>query len=419
MFAATCPDCPEGHGALWCNGDCAWDDASSTCQVTAGITCGSGVSFPHQSITYDDCDRCGYTLQECDSADCDFMPETKLCRIPLTKDSTTASVHLWFDSRVVAEPTWWFQKISPTDVTDVTYYAGVGNTFGYGGVQCLEKGLSSADRKGMVLFSIWDVGCDQDNDVACDPSMLASTIACGTSAFCEDFGNEGTGRKSSIKFTGEMPFEGEDYYMVLQQRYIPENERVQLTGYYYSEKENKWLLLSRIEVRRGYNEKYITGTYAFVEQWAAINTLDVRGALFGPSWMSDANSPTTFKQVMEAAWDYGTGGNHLHVNGWVENGAVGIETGGDVVQEAAKHAGFVYPAADPPALLRKFATSIPCLEESKTQTTADIEACLMQADKAEDTTDKAEDMTGGGIRRGGLLNAGVVGVVGALHLLLV
>ena len=25
-YAATCSDCPQGNGASWCNGDCAWAD---------------------------------------------------------------------------------------------------------------------------------------------------------------------------------------------------------------------------------------------------------------------------------------------------------------------------------------------------------------------------------------------------------
>ena len=24
--ASTCSDCPQGHGAAWCNGDCVWSN---------------------------------------------------------------------------------------------------------------------------------------------------------------------------------------------------------------------------------------------------------------------------------------------------------------------------------------------------------------------------------------------------------
>ena len=30
--ALTCPECPEGHGASWCNGQCLWSNQTQTCQ---------------------------------------------------------------------------------------------------------------------------------------------------------------------------------------------------------------------------------------------------------------------------------------------------------------------------------------------------------------------------------------------------
>jgi len=30
--APTCPECPEGHGASWCNGQCKWSNQTQTCQ---------------------------------------------------------------------------------------------------------------------------------------------------------------------------------------------------------------------------------------------------------------------------------------------------------------------------------------------------------------------------------------------------
>ena len=29
--ASTCKECPQGHGASWCNGECNWNQATSTC----------------------------------------------------------------------------------------------------------------------------------------------------------------------------------------------------------------------------------------------------------------------------------------------------------------------------------------------------------------------------------------------------
>ena len=35
-MAKRCFECPQGHGAAWCNGECAWDDDSSKC-VDKGV----------------------------------------------------------------------------------------------------------------------------------------------------------------------------------------------------------------------------------------------------------------------------------------------------------------------------------------------------------------------------------------------
>jgi hypothetical protein len=34
-FANSCEECPQGHGAAWCNGQCTWDYSSNTCGPVA------------------------------------------------------------------------------------------------------------------------------------------------------------------------------------------------------------------------------------------------------------------------------------------------------------------------------------------------------------------------------------------------
>jgi len=29
--AANCALCPQGHGRIWCNGECSWDDTKGVC----------------------------------------------------------------------------------------------------------------------------------------------------------------------------------------------------------------------------------------------------------------------------------------------------------------------------------------------------------------------------------------------------
>ena len=35
--ADTCFDCPQGHGSLWCNGDCVWDSHDLNCKKKGSL----------------------------------------------------------------------------------------------------------------------------------------------------------------------------------------------------------------------------------------------------------------------------------------------------------------------------------------------------------------------------------------------
>merc|ERR1712080_385007 len=36
--APSCEECPEGHGRIWCNGECSWNSRTSTCYKP--VNCG-------------------------------------------------------------------------------------------------------------------------------------------------------------------------------------------------------------------------------------------------------------------------------------------------------------------------------------------------------------------------------------------
>ena len=91
--------------------------------------------------------------------------------------------------------------------------------------------------------------------------------------------------------------------------------------------------------------------------------------------MSDVATPTDFRQIKRATFGHGTRENHLHVNSYARDGGIGIETGGDIVQETPSGFAWVYPDADAPPLLADFAQRIDCL--SAANDTVTIEACLV------------------------------------------
>ena len=147
-------------------------------------------------------------------------------------------------------------------------------------------------------------------------------------------------------------------------------DRAQFSGYVWSQSLG-WRFLSRIELKA---DARITSLYSFVEQWVAGEDA-ARSARYGPTYMSDASDPSTFQQIDEATFSYGTLENHLHVNAWeCAQNSIAIATGGDTVQAAASGTSFPYDAAAPPTELVDFAAKVPCLQASAT--TDAVEACL-------------------------------------------
>ena len=329
--AASCDLCPQGNGAAWCNGECTWLDNE----------CTSGCYGDEQA--------------SCGSDSCEWIDATGSCRDALSDSVRTASVHLNY-SPSVAQAAFWWQRVEPRDVASATYFASNGFQYGYGGVQ------QPSDSVNRAIFSIWDT-CDTEHNT-CAEDDLASTVACGTGVTCTGFGGEGTGRKSQLDAElGDGP-----YYYVTQAHEV--GDRAQFSGYIWSESLG-WRFLSRIELKA---DAQITSLYSFVEQWVAGEDA-ARSARYGPTYMSDASDPSTFQQIDEATFSYGTLENHLHVNAWeCAQNSIAIATGGDTVQAAASGTSFPYDAAAPPTELVDFAAKVPCLQASAT--TDAVEACL-------------------------------------------
>jgi len=121
-YADSCELCPQGNGAAWCNGDCMWEDSACIDKPPAR-----------------DCSACKNS--SCCNDVCSWNSKTSLCRDELTNDVRTASVHLNWAERPkgASNPSWWFNQVTVRDSSDVSYFATMGNSFGYGGIQQLTE----------------------------------------------------------------------------------------------------------------------------------------------------------------------------------------------------------------------------------------------------------------------------------------
>ena len=385
--APDCSQCPQGNGAAWCNGDCTWNYDAGQCELPPLQRCDDAGAILRQRCAECTAAQCTGTL------DCERMSTTDFCRYVLEEETRSASVHLHYEMPAsVPEPAWWFQRLEIVSSTDVSYFNTAGHSFGYAGFQQ----STESPFQGRILFSIWDQGgCDQDVDPNCPAEQVARTVACGSGIKCEDFGGEGTGRKS-IVYSDDLPVVGQPYYMVTHAQkvgpfrmqysayfYVPGAAAwgsAPLDGTAYAATPPGWRFLSRIEVGTDAQERWrMANMHSFVEQWFPVRGLARRAALFGPGFVAQdpgAVTASSFAQIGGGFFGYGTLENHKHVNAFQSGDqmGIGLEIGGGVVREAVRYQHFNYPEATPPSELVCFAEKSGCLSEATT--TADIEACL-------------------------------------------
>jgi hypothetical protein len=178
--------------------------------------------------------------------------------------------------------------------------------------------------------------------------------------------------------TDKLPLVDEPYYFVTRAEPLSRS-KVQYSGFFYADAIGGWMFLSKVEISTGGKPWWHGGMMSSVEQVAPENTFDERKGLFGPSFMSDLtwdDSGNSFFQIPSAYFSFGLNENYEHINAWLdEDGAVGIETGGDAEQTVSKWTKFDYPRADRPKQLLQFASFIPCLNNA--HTAPEVEACLV------------------------------------------
>lgn len=155
-----------------------------------------------------------------------------------------------------------------------TYYMACGWHRGYFGMQV----NSAAERR--IIFSVWDSGnegVDRDKVGAADRVTL---VAKGEGVYTGDFGNEGTGGHSHLKYPWKTPE---------KQRFIVTTQPADAThtifsGYWFHPEKKQWMLISSWKAPK--EGGYPHGLYSFSEDFGGTGNLR-RKALFGNQWVRD------------------------------------------------------------------------------------------------------------------------------------
>jgi hypothetical protein len=184
-----------------------------------------------------------------------------------------ASVHLSYPTPKGTNVAAFYCEMTGLEDPVATYYMACGWHRGYFGMQVNSK----TERR--IIFSVWDSGGEAvSRSKVADPNRVI-LMGKGEGVSSGDFGNEGTGGHSHLKYnwkTGE------------KQRFIviahPTNQTFTIySGYWFHPEQQEWMLISSWRAPK--DGGWLRGLYSFSENFGGANGHLVRKALYGNQWL--------------------------------------------------------------------------------------------------------------------------------------
>lgn len=200
-------------------------------------------------------------------------PATENVHFNMKERRNAASVHLAFpvDRNIKVEA--FYCEVTAIEEPVATFYMACGWHRGYFGMQV----NSPTERR--IIFSVWDSGNEAvDRKKVVDENRVR-LMGKGEGVYSGDFGNEGTGGHSHLKYmwkTGE------------KQRFIVTAEPVENTftvfsGYWFHPEKKTWMLISSWKAPK--EGGHLRGLHSFSENFGGQNGHLLRKARYGNQWI--------------------------------------------------------------------------------------------------------------------------------------
>jgi heme-degrading monooxygenase HmoA len=201
---------------------------------------------------------------------------TKHVHFNLLPRRNAASVHLAYPVLEGTQVSAFYCEMTAVEDPLYTYYMACGWHRGYFGMQV------NHPNERRIIFSVWDSGNEAIERGKVANENRVQLVAKGDDVYSGDFGNEGTGGHSHLKFlwkTGE------------KQRFLVTAEPVDAThtifaGYYFHPEKNEWMLISSWNAPKEGGR--LRGLYSFSENFAGENGHLLRKALYTNQWIRTA-----------------------------------------------------------------------------------------------------------------------------------
>ena len=229
-----------------------------------------------------------------------------------------ASVHLSYPVEPDTKVSAFYCEMTGVEEPLWTYYMACGWHRGYFGMQV----NSPTERR--IIFSVWDSGNEGISRDKVDAENRVTLVDKGEGVYSGDFGNEGTGGHSHLKFQWKT---GEKQKFLVTAEPVSDTQTV-YAGYYFRPDLNEWMLISSWKAPK--EGKYMRGLYSFSENFIGRNGNVVRKALYGNQWIRTAGGE--WKEITTAKFSHDVTGKEDRLDRFM-----GLEDG----QFFLSHGGFI------------------------------------------------------------------------------
>jgi len=187
------------------------------------------------------------------------------------------SVHLRYPppDALKADVHWFYNEITVPVGNDKTgsYFMANGFGEGYFGMQV------NSDTERRVLFSVWSP-FETENPKDIPDSMRIALLKKGTTVHAQDFGNEGSGGQSFMRFMWQP---GKTYAFLLGAQPDSLHHATTYTAYFKDVSADKWYLIAAF--RRPQTVTYLTHLYSFLENFIPETGNEERMSYYKNQWI--------------------------------------------------------------------------------------------------------------------------------------
>jgi hypothetical protein len=206
-----------------------------------------------------------------------------------------------------------------------TFYMACGWHRGYFGMQI----NSPIERR--IIFSVWDSGNEGVDRKKVAEGDRVTLLAKGDGVYSGDFGNEGTGGHSHLKYFWKT---GEKQRFFITAKPVDATHTV-YSGFYFHPDSHRWMLISSWRAPK--DGGYLRGLHSFSENFGGDNGHLRRKVLYGNQWIRSTDGKWSELTAAKFSHDATGKADRLDRFMGVENGQFFLSHGGFV--EGSSHYG--------------------------------------------------------------------------------